>query len=152
MPTTWIVVADEAIARILQSEDGHATEPVQELTDPDAHAKGAELRRDAGGRRAVSGTGGNATTSAGPNERHVEAEVFSRRVADYLGRAYHEHRFDELRIVAAPRFLGLLRKSMNHDLARVVSQEIDKDLVHMGDSDIANRVFNAKKDGPAARV
>lgn len=152
MPTTWIVVADEAIARILQSEDGHATEPVEELTHPDAHAKGADLRRDAGGRRAVAGTGGNATTSAGPNERHVEAEVFSREVADYLGRAYHEHRFDELRIVAAPRFLGLLRKSLNRDLARVVSQEIDKDLVHMVDGDIAARVFNPNGERPAPRA
>src|SRR5215217_4799589 len=48
MKTIWVVVADEAIARILcMPQKGGQLEPVEELTDPTAHASGSDLRRDA---------------------------------------------------------------------------------------------------------
>ena len=53
------------------------------------------------------------TASAGEDEQHLEAQGFARRVARHLGEAWREKRFDELRIVAAPRFLGHLRKELD---------------------------------------
>ncbi len=155
--TTWVLVADEAIARILHLPDAAAAlEPVEELTDPAAHAKGADLRRDAEGRRAGSATHGarqgtahrlrgvaSATTSAGEGEQHLEAEAFARRVAGHLAQARQQGRFDSLRIAAAPRFLGLLRKALAPQVAAVVSDTLDKDLVHMDNRDITQRLFPA---------
>ena len=45
MKTTWILVADEAFARILARprKPGAELVPVEELTDPDAHAREGEL-------------------------------------------------------------------------------------------------------------
>jgi len=140
--TTWVVVADEAIARVLErSEDGEVLEPVEELTDAAAHAKGEDLRRDAVGRRASPDGRGRATTSAGEDPRHQEAQLFARRVAAYLSAALHKRRFDDLRLVAAPRFLGLLRSSLDAEVRRCVRVELDKDLVHLVDSEIEARLF-----------
>ena len=48
--TIWVMVADEAIARILEwPTRGHELVPVEELTDPSAHAKGTEVNTDAVG-------------------------------------------------------------------------------------------------------
>lgn len=155
--TIWVVVADEAIARILErNADSGELEPVEELTEPAAHAKGQDLRRDAVGRRAATGSGrlatpGNATASAGVDERHLEADGFARRVAAHLEAALHAGRYDELRLVAAPRFLGLLRKQLHSEVSKRVSESLDKDLVHMVNSDITARVFPRSEGGQAAR-
>jgi protein required for attachment to host cells len=148
MKTTWVVVADEAIARILEKpQEGGDLLPVEELTDPQAHAKAGDLRRDAYGRRSGNGTphaptsGANVTSSAGDAERHLEAQEFARRVAQRLKELHQQKRYDELHVVAAPRFLGTLRKQMDAEVERVVAGSLDKDLVHMSNADITARLF-----------
>lgn len=155
MKTTWVVVADEAIARILcWSAEGGELQPVQELTDAKAHAKNGELRDDAYGRRAGShGTGAGsgtgrqhrgtstATAGAGLDETHQEAEAFAKSVAQFLAEACQQGRFSDLKVVAAPRFLGLLRKCYSKPLQAAVSVEIDKDLIHAGNDELTGRLF-----------
>ncbi len=150
--TTWVLVADEAIARFLQqAPDSGDLVPVEELTDPAAHASKAELRDDASGRRAGGqpasrpGSGkpqsgeANATMSAGPDETHKEAEAFARQVAARLTERLQQHRFHELKIAAAPRFLGLLRKALSQQVAATVTQEMDKDLIHETAAELTKR-------------
>ena len=153
--TVWVVVADEAIARILQwPDEGGDLQPVEELTDPATHASNAVLRRDAHGRGAGSvpgsappgnrpGMRGTATvaSSAGERAKHLEAESFARRVAQRLAEGLQQRRFDELHIAAAPRFLGLLRKAVSPQVAATVRQEADKDLVMMSNREITERLF-----------
>jgi hypothetical protein len=93
--TIWVLVADEAIARILRwPEQGDTLESVEELTDPAAHAKEGDFNRDAQGRRAGVAPHGSrqntphrlrstssVTASAGEEDRHLEAQGFARRVA-----------------------------------------------------------------------
>jgi protein required for attachment to host cells len=155
--TPWVLVADEALARILsRPQEGGDLEDVEALTDPAAHGKEADFERDAAGRRAgvapqgsrqntphrLRGTA-SVTASAGEDDQHLEAQGFARRVARHLGDAWREKRFDELRIVAAPRFLGHLRKELDAHVAAAVSGELNKDLIHEGNSDITRRLFAA---------
>ena len=156
MKTTWVVVADEAIARILERppEDGDLV-PVEELTDPAAHAKGTDLRHEPHGRRAGGGTqrtdgraphalmsATNATSSAGEAEQHVEAQDFARRVAERLKQLQQQGRYDELHLVAAPRFLGYLRKALDPQVERAVVQSLDKDLVHLDAAELTQRILD----------
>ena len=152
--TTWVVGADEAIARILVTGAAPGTlDPVEALTDPAAHSKEGELHVNDGGRRGgrVSGEGGgagpgsagstSATASAGDSERHLTARAFARRVAGRLAEALRQKRYDALRIVAAPRFLGLLRAELDAAVRAAVVAELDKDLIHESDADIARRLL-----------
>jgi protein required for attachment to host cells len=151
MDTTWIVLADEGRARILQrSEPGVDLEDVEELIDAAAHAHNADLRRDAMGRRSPSdGHGANAggmmpgssTTSAGEEKLDHEAELFARRLALRLSEARRAHRYDHLRIAAAPRFLGRLRKELDKEVCSVLDDEIDKDLLQLDRRALTQRFF-----------
>ena len=144
MKTQWIVVADEAIARILTwPEVGDELDPVEEMTDPDAHARKADMRHDAQGRR-----GGSVTASAGDDEERREASAFARRLADRLARALEEKRYDELCLIAAPRFLGLLRPLLSNGVAKAVGTTIDKDLVHESNADLAKRLAKVRPRYP----
>jgi protein required for attachment to host cells len=160
--TIWVVVADEAIAKILRwPETGDELESVEALTDPSAHAKEADFNRDAQGRRAGAAPQGsrqntpqhrlrgsaNVTSSAGEDEQHLEAQGFARRLAQHLADALRQKRFDELRIVAAPRFLGHLRKELDAHVSATVTEEINKDLIHFGNGELTRRLFPQAGNG-----
>lgn len=142
MKTTWVLVADEAIARILEKpQEGGDLEPVEEMTDPDAHAKESAMHRGPHGRRASGSGGSQATVSAGDSERHQHAQVFAARIAQRLAQLRREKRFDELHVAAAPRLLGYLRKAWDQGVSTVVVKELDKDLVQESNADLTRRLF-----------
>lgn len=148
MKTTWILVADEAIARILEKpRKGSELKPVEELTDPDAHARERELHNGPHGRRAGGGDGSNpqATVSAGDSERHHRGQLFAARVAQRLLECRREKRFDEIHVIAAPRLLGHLRNAFHKELSDVIVDTLDKDLIHESNADLMQRLFPAPR-------
>lgn len=148
MTTTWILVADEAIARILEKpRKGSELKPVEELTDPDAHAREGDMHNGPHGRRAGAGGGGNpqATVSAGDSERHQHAKLFATRIAQRLLERRREQRFDDIHIVAAPRLLGYLRQALHAEVSNAIVSTLDKDLVHENNADLMRRLFPSPK-------
>lgn len=147
MKTTWVLVADEAIARILEKpRKGGDLVPVEELTDPDAHASESEMHRGQHGRRAAFGGGGGtqATVSAGDSERHQHAQVFAARIAQRMAEFLREKRYDALQVVAAPRLLGYLRKAFDGNVSAAIVSSLDKDLVQESNADLTRRLFAAQ--------
>ena len=133
----WVLVADEGVARLLRlPEEGGDLEDVTTLTDAAAHADKADLRRDAAGRR-----GNSVTASAGVDELHQETISFASRVAKTLDDGYNNGEVTQLRIVAAPRFLGLLRKALSPQVARLVLDETNVDVVHESLGELTTRLF-----------
>jgi protein required for attachment to host cells len=63
-----------------------------------------------------------------PDER--AAESFAKEISAYLLQARQAGRFDKLALVAAPKFLGELRKNLDPQLEPLVSLEINKDYTH----------------------
>jgi protein required for attachment to host cells len=159
MQSTWIVLADKGRARILQTrQSGRDLEEVEELTDAAAHAHNADFRHDATGRRApadshggapnIQTMPGNATTSAGEDKLDHEAERFARQVAERLTEAKRQQRYERLRIVAAPKFLGRLRKVLPQEVSDSVIDEIDKDLLQLDRRELTQRLYPSQQ-GPA---
>lgn len=145
----WVLVADEAVAHVYQlPKPGAVLQPVHTLTDPDAHASDAEMRHDGHGRRAqMNAHGGNATTSAGLEETHQHAQVFAAAVAQWLAQQQQAGRFDALKVVAAPRFLGLLRKAFSPQVAGAVTDDDNHDLTHLRAEELTARLFPAADTG-----
>lgn len=138
MSTTWIVAADAGRARIFEETD--PTSPLRELevlSNPAARLHDSEIHTDQGDPKAagksINNTGGPLPTSQyQPNQTPEEhnAELFARQVLARLLEAKQQQRFDQLELIADPKFLGLLRKYMDPGLKSAVCQEINKDLTH----------------------
>ena len=141
---SWLLVADEGVARVFEKpRSGGDLEVVTELEDEDAHAHRRDLRRDAYGRRAGADqrTGATVTSSASDDEMHREGAQFAARIAHWLTLALQQKRYDDLRIAAAPRFLGQLRKALDKHVADLVVEEIGKDLTHANRRELTERFF-----------
>ena len=72
----------------------------------------------------------------------MEAQDFARRVAERLKQLQQQGRYDELHLVAAPRFLGYLRKALDPQVERAVVQSLDKDLVHLDAAELTQRILD----------
>lgn len=129
MQRTWILAADSSRARIYEADAGMHLKEIEEFDHPEGNAANRELISDAFGRYFGKGERdqGHAAEPQVSAVQH-ENELFSRTVTQYLNKAALEHRYDKLRVIAPPKFLGLIRQNLNKEAQKSVEEEIAKDL------------------------
>ncbi len=136
MKLTWILVADSTRARIFTADT--PSSPLEEIEDF-SHMEGRlhdrEMTSDLPGRIKSAGGGGHAFEQPTDPKQH-EADNFAHRVAQYLEDAHNANRFEQLLIVAAPTFLGLLRNNLPEQIKKLVCFELDKDITMQSVADI----------------
>ncbi|HUL14180.1 MAG TPA: host attachment protein [Methylococcaceae bacterium] len=142
MNKTWVVTAESSRARIFAVEN--RISPLRELEDI-AHAEGRSREQDM-----VSDRPGRAVDKTGENrhamdrlvdpKRH-EAEVFAKRIAERLERARAKGECEQLVLIAAPEFLGVLRQNLTANTAKLVGKTIDKNLVQKTEAEIRQYLF-----------
>jgi protein required for attachment to host cells len=126
--TTWVLLADTCRARFFAADK--AASPlveVQDLTFPEARLHEGDLVTDKNGRG--NSPSGNAHGFGGDHGAKEEsAERFAAQVCSELENARSRGAFKKLYVVAAPGFLGLLRKHQSPNLRQLVVGELDKNL------------------------
>ncbi|MDX1609211.1 MAG: host attachment protein [Halofilum sp. (in: g-proteobacteria)] len=129
MEPTWILVADEARARLFRVERPRG--PLIEEADfvnPEERLPEHELGADEPGR--VRGRGGRQHALGGEDgRREHEAERYADDLASHLRAGREQGRYRRLYLVAAPRFLGTLRRRVDEQTLALVVDSLDKDLV-----------------------
>ena len=134
---TWILIADAAHARILESTGpGHPLAQVPSMTLhadlPPTH----ELGSDRPGRgHESSGPGRHAVEPRTDAHRELKRD-FAELVAERLEAAVAVKAFDKLVIVCPPVMLGDLRAALAETVSDHVVAEIPKDLVRTPNDDI----------------
>ena len=146
MTTTWIIAADSSRARILQVTDrDEHLEEIEDLLNPEGRVHDRELISDAHprfsghggvGKPSAHSTGGPGSDREEPSAAEHATELFAKRVADYLDKARNTHRYDRLHLIAAPKFLGRLRKELGKEVQKLVAEELPKDLSWLNARDI----------------
>lgn len=145
MQTTWILAADSSRVRIFQELDAeHHLQEIEDFAHPAGHAKGEELLTGKPERRNMSKGALGGTHDGQPETSPIEHEniQFSKEVGDYLEKARNEQRFDRLCVIAAPKFLGLLRQNLSKEAQKLVEDEIDKDIARWDKNEIERFVQN----------
>jgi protein required for attachment to host cells len=130
MSKPWILVANQSEARIYTAETPRgALIEIDRLEHEVGHSREGDLKSDRPGRSFERmGTIRHAMeTEVDPKEQ--EAMRFAKQISDYLESGQQRGRFDGLVLVAGPHFLGLLRKALGPVTAKLVTQEIAKNLV-----------------------
>ncbi len=130
MKKTWIVVADSAHARLFTADT--PTAPLTELEDLlhiQSRMHDRDLVTDGPGKHSNDAGAGHHGYEPKLPPSEEEAIRFAKELAQALYKAFHEKRFEQLIIVAAPKFLGHLRNALDKNLQKVISLEVAKDLV-----------------------
>lgn len=123
MANTWIVAADGSRARVLQVAGPQRLVEVDNLLNPNGRLSDREINTDARGRFSGGHTGEDDVSAV-----EHQVELFAKRVGEYLDKARTDHRYDELVLVAPPKFLGALRKELDKEVEKLVVDELPKDL------------------------
>ncbi|HSQ08030.1 MAG TPA: host attachment protein [Chromatiaceae bacterium] len=128
MMTTWVLVADTYRARLFGAE--RPASPLTELRDlasPEARLHEGDLVTDKGGRDRNPMGGGHGLGADG-GHKHDVAERFAQQICDLLETARVAGQLSKLYVIAAPAFLGMLRRHQSHALKQLVVGEIDKSI------------------------
>lgn len=127
--TTWVLVADNSRARFFAAEKAASplTE-VHDLTHPEARLHEGDLVTDKSGRDRNRSTGGAHGLGIDNAAKQDGADRFAQMVCSELESARTKGIFNRLYVVAAPAFLGMLRKHQSPALKQLVAGEVDKNL------------------------
>ena len=129
MTKTWILVAHKSGARIIESPVyGGALNVVREIDHPEGRLQNSEIDADRGGRVFESAAPAQRGMTREQSATERVAANFARDVASELERGRLDHRFDQLVLVAPPRFLGRMRTAMSDETGKLVSASVSKDL------------------------
>jgi protein required for attachment to host cells len=125
----WVVAADAAHARIFETTrvNGDLHE-FAVYSNPDARRSTSDLVSDRAGH--LTNTSLGAGHSVEPHEwtRSHVARTFAKRVGQRLISARKAGAVDRIYLIAAPAFLGLLRRSLDTPTRRIVAGEVSKNV------------------------
>jgi len=141
MPTTWILIADGARARVVEQDpDSRRYRPAFQEAHFGTTAQSKEIASDRPGRSFDSaGEGRHAMEPSTDPQRHAKLS-FARELADRLTHAANRNEFDRLILVAAPRTLGDLRSLLPGTVRSKVAVELDKDLTNTPDQELGKHL------------
>ena len=129
--TTWVIVADESAATVYvrKSRRGRLTE-LFNLTNEVGRKKIGDLISDRGGRSFDShGQGRHTMAKEKPGPKKHAAIAFAKKIANRINKAIHDGTCDEFVLIAAPRFLGILRDALSKAGNVDAAVAIDKEMV-----------------------
>lgn len=140
----WVVVADEAQA-VFYTRDTR-TGPMQRqsvLENPAGRKKPGDLVSDRGGRSFDSvGKGRHSMAKEKSDPKTHAAEMFARQIGDKLSKVVHNGSCRGFALVAAPRFLGMLREVLSKTCKEKLLKTIDKELIGQ-DPEIVRKMLDS---------
>lgn len=136
MNAIWVMVADSRRARLFTAdESSRSLIETKTLVHPASRLHEGDLVTDRSGRDrgsdgASHGMGNESDT------KHEEAVRFAAQLTEELESGRIGGLFQKLYLVAAPGFLGILRKQMPGALQKLISAEVSKNMAAHAPSDI----------------
>lgn len=142
MSHAWILVANRSNARLFANKGSHKSlNLVEDFFHSAGRHRERDLNSDKSGRLAGSGGQSRHGVGDGHSATEHEAENFAKELAQRLHQGRTENEFTRLVLVAEPGFLGLLKGALDDQTAKLLTDTVAKDLVHMSDSEIPDVVL-----------
>lgn len=127
----WVVVADESCA-IVYARDSRSG-PLRKLfslNNKSAREKTDQLISDKGGRSFDSkGKGRHTMADEKSDPKKRAATIFAKKIAERVGKVLHDGSCRGFALVAAPRFLGVLRNAISIATTVTPYATVDKEMV-----------------------
>jgi protein required for attachment to host cells len=139
MIATWFVIGHRAGARIFE-RDGDVLQLVSELKHETGRLKSGEIDSDRAGFSFDRGGQGRHPMNTEESAHDHNAHGFAREIAALLLDARNAHRFSRLVLIAEPKFLGMLKSSLDGPTAALVGATLSKDLAKIPVHDLASHL------------
>ncbi len=130
----WIIVADESTAEFYEQDKKYsAVRKSFELRNDSARKKVDDIITDHGGRSYDSfGKGRHTMAKEKSGPKMQGAVVFAKLIAGRITAALNSGEITEFGLIAAPKFLGILRKSLGGAHGSEPCLTISKEIVGQG--------------------
>ena len=133
-----VVVANTNNCRIYNYDKGQSQLAlVKEISHPENREKAsANLTSERPGHY-QKGESSRGAYSPHMNPKEVEIDNFAREIAQALDHGRNENSFKNLIVITAPHMNGLLHQHMNKHVKEMVINNIQKDIQHMNEGELA---------------
>ena len=138
MTTTWILTANRSSASLFESDwPGKSMRRIKDIAHPEGRLQNKNIDTDKPGRSFDSfGQGRHAMGSKQEPTEHI-AKQFAQELSELLNKGRITHAYDQLVLMAEPRFLGMLRAALDANTAALVVQTVNKELLNAKEEDLA---------------
>ena len=136
MDKVWVVVAESSRARIYVTDRScKVLTEIEGFVHTKSRQHAHDITADLPGRN-IGGDGSHHALEAETGIKEEEAILFAQQIDRHLQAGSSNHDFNKLVLIAAPAFLGLLRKHLDPQVAKLVVYDLDKNLVHCDSGEI----------------
>jgi protein required for attachment to host cells len=135
-PRLWYVIADGGRARFVAGDGEGTFRTLSSFVSTELHKSAHELGRDRPARVKESASPARSAIEPRRDLHNAAKEDFIRSVADTLAAELKEGKFDELVLVAPPGVIVELKHSLSKPTAKVVVNELHKDLTKVPDHEL----------------
>ncbi|MGR8935446.1 MAG: host attachment protein [Gammaproteobacteria bacterium] len=141
MLNTWVVVADSGRARFFAMETRNAAlREFDDMIHSEAKMRAQDEVSDRQGGIAGGHGEGDHTFEAPTDIKHHDAVVFAQQIGAKLEHGRVNGEYENLILIAAPAFLGVLRQCLNGQVLKMVGQSLDKNLVAQDEASIREHI------------
>lgn len=140
-PTTWILVADSARARLFSAtRENGVLETLSEHVCSEAREKSLDRGSDRPGRVQESASSEHHAMEPTTDPKMIEVQRFVKEVAQQLNDDAGADKFDRLVLAAPPQVLGYYRQQLSERVKDRVLVEIPKSFTQLKDHEISERL------------
>lgn len=144
MSSYWVLVADGSRARFFRGKSPNAElEEFRDLVNEDARVQEQELTSDKPGRfhdDQGEHQPGAPRSSTESSAREQSIDDFANDIADFLDHESSQEEFTHLAVIAEPKLLGRLRKSVASQTSKKILEEITKNLTKSDEKTIRQQL------------
>lgn len=136
MKLTWILVADSSRARFFKAEKDSSIHQIEDLSHPEGRLHEQELTSDLPGKDMDKVGAGKHSFQGQVEPKQQEAIDFAKSISKHLDESFSAKKFEQLMVVAAPSFLGILRHQFSDEISQQICFELDKNITMHSTDDI----------------
>jgi protein required for attachment to host cells len=148
---TWLVIAQRTGAKFFQNlGPGRNFKLVQELSFPKGRAQNREIDTDRSGM--IASKQNPEQHPFDPEEKAHQhlGEVFSKQIADLLEKERGRSTFDQVVLIAEPKFLGMIKAQLSQSTLKTLLATIGKELDERQENHLLERALDLLREAQAA--
>ncbi|OOG63483.1 hypothetical protein B0E46_10895 [Rhodanobacter sp. B04] len=137
MSKTWLLVADAAKARLFEiPRKGADLAEIACFANPNARSPGQHPEHGRSGRTHESANSAHHAIEPHTSLREKHAMQFADQLRDAIQQGRIENQYDQLVLMAPPRFLGMLRDRLDDQTRKRVVAEVGSDLLALSPNEL----------------